>query len=384
MNALDIGIIIILGAFVWLGSTQRPARQASMSAGAIAGLLLGSLIYTKLAFLATGSVVRTAILGLMIITLGLLCYDIFITAGKFAESKLHHRFKLSRLQRRITSSSIAGLTGVVIIWLTIGIFSTLATPVIQRSVYHSTLISATRHVVRLPTPFSAPQTFTNAEPTFTSRVAVSDSFASLDAAVANASSSVFKVQSWGCGTTTIGSSFMVSKQAVITNAHVIAGATRISVQDRRNTASYVAQVILFDPALDIAILSTSAQLPSTPLKLNAAPATVSTIGSVLGYPDGKQFSDSDAIIIDALDAKGYDIYNRDTVSRAIYALRGDIVPGNSGGPLINANGEVLGLVFGHSTSQNHTGYAITAKQIAPSIATALKRNTTTSSGSCTK
>jgi S1-C subfamily serine protease len=392
MNLLDVGILLLLVLLIWLGYTQQPIRQASASIGAIAGLLLGSLLYRRLAFLTVNSFGRTIVLGLLIIAAGCFCYDIILSIGRSIERKTHAKIHRLTLRARIISSTIAATTGIVIIWLTLGIFSTLNSAFAQGQLNGSVIVSFAERHTSLPsvfqnaaallTPFNAPKTFVGTEPTFDDNVTVSRNFSELDTAVASASKSVFKVSSWGCGATTIGSSFMISDRALVTNAHVIAGATRISVQDKTTGTNYVAQPIWFDPSIDMAVLSVSGALPQKPLAFHTGTVYGGDIGSVLGYPGGEAFSDSDAIILQSLDAKGYDIYQKNIVTRTIYALRATVVPGNSGGPLIDTSGKVLGLVFGHSTTQNHTGYALTAQQIEPSITAALKQNSVVSSGSC--
>jgi S1-C subfamily serine protease len=392
MNLLDIGLLVLFGLMVWLGSSQRPVRQASASIGAIAGLLLGALLYRRLAFLATNSGGRTMVLGLLILAAGFVCYDIFLTVGRKLEHSFHLRKTALTVRTRVVSAAIAGSTGLIIIWLTLGVFSTLALPAVQQQLHSSALVGYINRTATLPaifqdaanllTPFNAPQTFIGTEPSFDKDITVSRNFTELDGAITKASPSVFKVTSWGCGATSLGSGFLTTSKNIVTNAHVIAGATRISVQPKGSDESYIAQPILFDPGLDLAVLSISVELPQKPLAFHSGAVAAGDIGSVLGYPGGNAFQDNDAIILESLAAKGYDIYGQSAVTRTIYAMRANVVPGNSGGPVIDTAGAVLGLVFGHSTTQNHTAYALTANQIEPSIATALKQNTVVSSGSC--
>jgi S1-C subfamily serine protease len=52
------------------------------------------------------------------------------------------------------------------------------------------------------------------------------------------------------------------------------------------------------------------------------------------------------------------------VTREIYSIRSTVRPGNSGGPLLTTGGRVYGVVFARSTSDNETGYVLTAAEVA--------------------
>lgn len=391
MNILDICIIALLALLIWVGSVQRPIRQLSMSLGVITGLVGGSIVYNRLAYMAADSKIRTIILGLLLLAAGFICYDIMRTIGSRVEQKLHadHPVKSARVRQRFISAGIGGVGGIFIIWLIAGMFSSIPLPVVERQFSQSLLLSSARQNIALPgffqttanllSPFSSPQTFIS-EPTFNDDVAVSQNFSSLDTAVEKASASVLKVNAWGCGVTSTATSFIVDKQAVITSAHVVAGADRISVQD--NGANYTAQVIWLDKDADVAVLSVSQPLSPSPLTIQTKKLGSGSLASVIGYPGGGSRTNKDAIVLESITAKGYDIYNTDVVNRDVYVLRTEIVPGNSGGPVIDTSGKVIGLVIGHSTTQAHTGYALMAHTMANDVAKALENKTVVSSGAC--
>jgi S1-C subfamily serine protease len=73
-------------------------------------------------------------------------------------------------------------------------------------------------------------------------------------------------------------------------------------------------------------------------------------------------------------ARGPDIYQDADVTRDIYAIRALVQPGNSGGPLLDTNGFVAGVVFGKAVNDASTGYALTAQQV--SAAATLGRTST--------
>lgn len=388
MNGVDVVIIIIIAALCWLGWSQRLVRQLSLSLGAIAGILFGAFLYNRLAFLADGSFGRTAVLGLLVLAAGSACYDALLTIG----SRIEKKPTLPSTSQRVASSITAGVTGVVVLWLMFNVTFSALHPSLQQSIRTSVAVRASMEHLQLPAflsnaarllnPFSQPQAFAGTEPLF-SDVAVGNNFADLDTAVSTAARSTFKVAAWGCGTTSLGTAFLVADQALVTNAHVIAGASRITVQGKDGNTSHTAEVIWFDPDTDVAVLSTAAPLPQKPLSLQTAPAKPGTLAAVLGYPGGNKFADTDAIVLQSLSAKGYDIYDKKTIVRNIYAVRSDIASGNSGSPLVDAKGTVLGLVFGHSTVQPHTAYAVTAAEIRPDITDAVSRNQVVPNGSCT-
>jgi S1-C subfamily serine protease len=223
--------------------------------------------------------------------------------------------------------------------------------------------------------------FIGQEPAFDDTVAVTTEFSALDSATQKAKSSVVKVSAWGCGSAAVGSGFVVDGALIITNAHVIAGAERIIVQETNVALS--AQPVLFNPSLDIAILSTTPAPVTTILSLYDQQASPGAITSIIGYPGGGNLTTSDGIILSTINALGYDIYGQTPITRQIYAFRGRIVPGNSGGPLINTSGKVVGLIFGNSTTRPNTGFALPSTQIQNALKTIAAKTTPVSTGNCT-
>ena len=70
------------------------------------------------------------------------------------------------------------------------------------------------------------------------------------------------------------------------------------------------------------------------------------------------------------------------VIRDVYSLRGLIRPGNSGGPLLSSAGDVVGVVFAASVTDQDTGYALTADQVKTGAAAGLSSSTEVSTGDC--
>ncbi|OBK31113.1 serine protease [Mycobacterium asiaticum] len=182
--------------------------------------------------------------------------------------------------------------------------------------------------------------------------------------VAATASSVVKIRSLApsCQKVLEGTGFVISPERVMTNAHVVAGSSSVSLQ--ANGKNFDATVVSYDPQVDIAILAVPG-LPSAPLVFDDTPAKTGTDVVVLGYPGGGNFTATPARIREAIKLSGPDIYRSpQQVTRDVYTIRANVEQGDSGGPLIDLNGRVLGVVFGAAVDDADTGFVLTAEEVA--------------------
>ena len=185
--------------------------------------------------------------------------------------------------------------------------------------------------------------------------------------VLNTAPSVVKVRSLApsCQKVLEGSGFVVAPNRVMTNAHVVAGSNSVQVYASGNP--FDAAVVSYDPAVDIAILAVP-NLPPPPLTFAQAEAKTGASVVVLGYPGGGNFTATPARIREAIKLSGPDIYRDPApVTRDVYTIRADVEQGNSGGPLIDLNGNVLGVVFGAAVDDPDTGFVLTADEVASQL-----------------
>lgn len=98
------------------------------------------------------------------------------------------------------------------------------------------------------------------------------------------------------------------------------------------------------------------------------PAQPDTDALVLGYPGGGVFEATPARVRDTINLEGPDIYRSTTVTRHVYTIRGTVQQGNSGGPMIDMDGRVLGVVFGAAVDDADTGFVMTADEVANQLA----------------
>jgi hypothetical protein len=199
------------------------------------------------------------------------------------------------------------------------------------------------------------------------------------AIAAPAKASVVKVLGQGCGGYVEGSGFVAGPGLVVTNAHVVAGVR--SPQIIIGVAGYAATPVLVDPSLDVAVLRTSAPLgPALPLDGTLAPR--GTPAAVIGYPENGPQRTTQAAVAASFDAQGRDIYGGGLVTRQVYELTANILPGDSGAPVVISGGQVVGLVFSRSTVDSAVGYALTAGAISSSVARAALSTTPVPTGAC--
>jgi S1-C subfamily serine protease len=185
--------------------------------------------------------------------------------------------------------------------------------------------------------------------------------------VANARPSIVKIRGVapGCQKVLEGTGFVIAPNRVMSNAHVVAGSDSVTVQAEGQT--YDATVVSYDPNADISILDVP-NLPQRPLVFAEQPAKSGTDAVVLGYPGGGDFAATPARVREIIELNGPDIYRSTTVNREVYTIRGTVRQGNSGGPMINRAGQVLGVVFGAAVDDNDTGFVLTANEVSRQLA----------------
>lgn len=182
-----------------------------------------------------------------------------------------------------------------------------------------------------------------------------------------------------CGRTVEGTGFVFARGRVMTNAHVVAGVEDpvVTVGDH----SYRADVVHYDADVDVAVLRVR-RLEVVPLRFARTPAASADSAAVLGFPENGPYDVQPARVRDRQTLRSPDIYSEGTVSRDTYSLYAMVRQGNSGGPLVSPNGEVLGVLFAASVTDASTGYALTAGQVAEAAQDGSHATTEVSTGAC--
>ncbi|HEY7175711.1 MAG TPA: MarP family serine protease [Micromonosporaceae bacterium] len=202
--------------------------------------------------------------------------------------------------------------------------------------------------------------------------------------VRRAAQSVVKIEGSApsCNRRIEGSGFVYTRDRVLTNAHVVAGTRRVQVLIDGGDRSLAGKVVVYDPRRDLAVIDVpDLGAPALPIASSVARSDADAI--VLGYPLDGPYDAEPARVRDVGPIRGPDIYNDATVTRDIYTIRGLVRSGNSGGPLVAPDGDVLGVVFAAAADDPQTGFALTAAEAAPVMNAGRDATDRVSTGACT-
>jgi S1-C subfamily serine protease len=196
--------------------------------------------------------------------------------------------------------------------------------------------------------------------------------------VVDAGGSVVRVLSTACGLGIEGSGWAVRPDLIVTNAHVVAGADDTTVTTQSGV-ELDATAVYYAPEDDLALLRIDSKLPTLPI---SSERQVGAGAAVLGFPENGPYTVTPARIGETRDTISEDSYGRGPIERTITALGGDVRSGNSGGPLVDGHGRVVGVVFAATTAGPAGGFAIPAEQVREAIGHAGAAEVDT--GACTR
>lgn len=375
-------------AGIWGGYTGL-VSQLFIFVGVVVGLAAGSAAASWVGDRIVDPTVRTAaVIGTILIVLGL-----FYMAGA-AVARAFRAKTQGHWSRGIDAffGTLTAMAGVAVAaWLlTIPVASSPYTALAQ-SVRASTVMKIVRTAPPPPGLFASfrdalkdsgfPVVFEDLPAPISGPVPPPDAAIASAPAVERSRASTVKILAEACMTGSEGTGWVFAPQHVVTNAHVVAGADGpldIVVPDggtRRGT------VVAFDPDRDVAVVYVSGlKRDALPRTSEVAPRDLSV--AALGYPANGPYDVAPGRVSRRLDATGRDIYDDGIVNRNIYEVRTRIRPGNSGGPLVAADGRVFGMVFAASTTDPDIGYVLTDAMIDPILDASASATKGVDTGAC--
>ncbi len=390
MNALDLVLVLLAVGYALSGYRQGFV----LGAASTAGLLLGGYVGAVIAPALLGNFAPSVTLSFVALTIVVSVALLGRTLGAFAGSPLRNglTWRPARVFDALSGSALSAVAVLLIAWVLGVAVSGVQVRPLSREVRTSVVLRAIDHAL----PGGADRVLA----TFNSLVDSSvfprylEPFASEHItsvpppkrgilrvpAVRSARASVVKVvgAAASCGHTLEGSGFVYDTGRVMTNAHVVAGVDNPLVEVAGG--QYRAVVVYYDPNVDIAVLSVPG-LPAAPLHFGP-PVRSRTPAAVLGFPENGPYDVEPARVRDLQTLRSPNIYGTSQVERQTYSVYAVVRPGNSGGPLIDRRGRVLGVVFAASVTDGSTGYAVTADQVAAAARQGDSSATRVGTGAC--
>ena len=389
MRFTIIDLIIVIAVVFAISSGYR--RGFWLSLGQYAGLVFGVVIGAGLAPVVmdalglTGSTVRSLVAIMILIFAGTIGSSIGYWVGEPIRLRLLAR-PASGWVDSVAGALFSGLAVLAVSWFLGLSLARVPSPAVSTAIQRSTILRALDAIAPRPPGFLSrveaiiagvnfPSAFSGLEPTPSALPLP----ASVDTpGVRNAQSETLKIQGYGCGGIVFGSGFPVGSNLILTNAHVVAG-THGTTVITSNGSAFGARVVLFDSQRDVAIL----YVPRfSPPPLSEGGADAGTQGAAIGYPGGGNETAVPAVINGQVRAEGRDIYGQNLVVRSIWITQAYVQPGNSGGPLVDLNGRVVGVIFAASTSKQDQAYALTDAEVQPDIDAAQGRTQAVTLGPC--
>ncbi|MDQ6771464.1 MAG: MarP family serine protease [Candidatus Dormibacteraeota bacterium] len=374
LNLVDLVIACVLLIGVANGYRRGFWLSLSQYAGMVAGVVSGAALTPRIldALSITSSGARPWAALLILVVGGSLGSTIGYWLGEPIRRAVMRSARPGRTEL-VFGTVVSSLSVLLTCWFLGLAFDRGPSPDLARQVQSSRVLRGLDTVLPRPPGFLAgvertlsgvpfPQTFAGLEPSVSQLRPPAD--ASTSAVLASAAA-VYRVEGRGCGGLVTGSAYPVAPGYFVTNAHVVAGTVDTTLaRPGSGTGPARAAVVLFDPQRDVAVLHASGLRGAA---LNASNAARGTQGAVIGYPGGGDLDIEPAVVDSTTLAEGRDIYNAQLVQRNIAIVQALVRPGNSGGPLLDLNGRVLGMIFAASSSNSGQAYALTNAEIAPDV-----------------
>ncbi|HJA61622.1 MAG TPA: MarP family serine protease [Candidatus Brevibacterium intestinavium] len=395
MTVVDIVLIVLGIGTLFAGFRQGLITALGTAAGFVAGWIVGRLLSPLVESLSEGTAAMENPGVLMLLaSMPLVLSVLFAFAGSGIGAWIKRSMDsdLGQGIDAIGGTITAGIVYVLVVWLAAGFIRT--TPLVEpnRWVADSTVIAAIDRTI----PYSSqtalgglaeglnatgfPQVFSG-QPEQIRGVGEPDE-AMIDVG-RGVEESVVKITTTAttCPAGSEGSGFVYRDGLVATNAHVVAGSSELAVQVAGRGRPYSAEVVEFDAEADVAVLRVpELEAPALDFGDGLGPGDDSV---VVGFPANGPYTISPTRVRETVSARGLDIYDSNSVVREVYSVRGIVREGNSGGPLLDSNGDVVGMVFARSATDSETGYALTRAEIADELEAGANSSTAQPTGQCT-
>ncbi|MGY1746131.1 MarP family serine protease [Blastococcus sp. SYSU D00695] len=374
MSLVDVVVIVLALAFAFSGFRQGLLVSAASFLGFFGGAVVGAQLSGAVADSVDASPVARVFAALVVVLAGALLGQLLAGAiGRAVRSRV--TWEPAKVVDSVAGAALSAVAVLLVAWMVATPLATAPFPEVASQVRQSALVRAVDASV--PDGVRAvydqlreaierrglPDVLDPLTPTEVREVPAPDPALRDSPVVAGVQGSVVQIRgvAASCSRQIDGSGFVYAPGRVMTNAHVLAGVSGPVVTAEGE--EYEATPVYVDPEIDVAVLDVPG-LPQVPLTFAAEPVDVGADAIIMGYPGGGGLFVGPARVRDRGEISGPDFRDQQTVQRDVYALYGEVRAGNSGGPLFDSQGHVLGVVFASAITDPTTGYALTTEQVA--------------------
>jgi S1-C subfamily serine protease len=392
VSIVDLVLIALALLFAFSGFRQGLIVSAASFLGFFGGAVLGAQLSGPVADRISGSSVTRVFAALVVVLAGALLGQVLAGAlGRAVRKRV--TWEPAKMVDSVAGAVLSAAAVLLVAWMVATPLASSPFPQVASQVRSSALVQAVDKAV----PDSVRSVYSNLReaierrglpdvldpltPTQAREVQAPDKSLETSPVVASVAGSVVKVTGIApsCSRQIDGSGFVYAAERVMTNAHVLAGVTNPKVEAEGE--EYDATPVYVDPQTDIAVLDVPG-LPQVPLSFAAQPVDTGADAIIMGYPGGGPFFVGAARVRDRGEISGPNFRNTGTVTRDVYALFGTVRAGNSGGPLFDPQGHVLGVVFASAITDPNTGYALTTAEVGNAASQGATAQTRVDTGPC--
>jgi uncharacterized membrane protein required for colicin V production len=350
-----IGLVLLLALFGW-------AQGFVAGLLAFLGFAAGALLGTRVAPLVLSEGNQSPYAPVFALMGALLVGAIFAVGFEGLGARVRRRFGDAPAFSAVDGVLGAALTAVVglgVVWILGALAVSGGSPDLRREVRQSQVLQELNTILPPSGPLLNALARFDPFPRINGpevKVAPPREDITGDPEIEAAKSSVVKILGTACGLGVEGSGWVAAPGLVVTNAHVVAGQDDTRVLVRGEGPSLHADAVAFDSTNDIAVLRVDG-LQADPLPI-ASSARRNGEAAVLGFPRNGPYDVRPARVGETRRVVTQDAYGQGPVTRSIVSLRGLVRSGNSGGPMVDGDGRVVGTVFAATTSGPRGGYAV--------------------------
>jgi S1-C subfamily serine protease len=392
MSIVDLVLIGLSLVFAFSGFRQGVVVSATSFFGFFGGAVLGAQLSRPVADRLDGTATTRVFAALVVVLAAALLGQVLAGAiGRAVRTRL--TWEPVKVVDSVAGAVLSAIAVLLVAWMVATPLATAPFPQVAGQVRQSALVQAVDRTV--PASIRAvydslreaidrnglPDVLDPLTPTQVPDVPAPDQALLSSPVVNSVAGSVVQITGVApsCSRQIDGSGFVYAEERVMTNAHVLAGVTDPVVLAEGE--EYDAVPVYVDEETDVAVLAVPG-LPQVPLTFSPQPADSGDDAIIMGYPGGGGLFVGPARVRQRTDISGPDFRNEGTVVRDVYALYGEVRAGNSGGPLFDPQGQVLGVVFASAIDDPLTGYALTYEEVQDAAVTGQASSSPVPTGPC--